>query len=211
MGEPVGLPELRYLNPASLLERHPRGGVTFLFRHAERYPFRSPGDVIAADLTEDGIQQARAFGAALVECCQISHVSASPLDRTLDTAEAILAGAGVTCPIQAHWWLFSPFLREDHSQAAGVRFFSSNPGDAPESVYLPNRLEIVLRRLPAPPPPEKINLAITHDTTVLPLLAYLLGQERVYMPQLPGYLEGIALVQQAGRVTLDDPTFYQSA
>jgi len=200
--------ELNYLDPQMLLERHPRGGVTYLFRHAERYPFKSPGDVITANLTENGLQQARAFGEALDGRCQIRQVSASPLARTLDTARLILKGASVSRPIQGFWWLFSPFLREDHSQAAGVRFYT-NPGDTPESIYLLDRLEIVLRRLPPSPPPGEINLVIAHDTTVLPVLAYLLGREQVFMQQMPGYLEGIALVRQNGRMALDEPTFYQ--
>jgi len=200
--------ELNYLNPQLLLERHPRGGVTYLFRHAERYAFKSPGDVITASLTENGLQQANAFGEALDGRCRIRQVSASPLERTLDTARLILTGAGVSRPIQGHWWLFSPFLREDHSQVAGIRFYT-NPGETPESIYLLDRLEIVLRRLPPSPPPGEINLVIAHDTTVLPVLAYLLGREQVYMQQMPGYLEGIALVHQDGHFTLDDPTFYQ--
>lgn len=212
MAEPQAYARLNYLDPHSLLERYPRGGVTVLLRHAERYPFEQPGDVIAAGLTRAGIEQARQFGARLGETYRDVRINSSPIPRCLDTGRYILEAAGLERPMPAHWWLFSPFLREDVGRAAGVHF-SARVGDDdppfPDSIYLPERLEILARRIHTPTREGELYLYIAHDTTVLPMLAYLLGIERVNIQQMPSFLEGIALVRRDGRLELDDPAYYR--
>jgi hypothetical protein len=212
MADPAAYTRLNYLDPQGLLARHPQGGVTVLLRHAERYPFEKPADVLEAGLTPVGIEQARQFGARLGAAYGHVRIHSSPIDRCLDTSRHILAGAGRESAVAAHWWLFSPFLREDVDRSNSGVYFSSTVADEeppfPDSIYLPQRLEILARRIHTPARKDQVFLYIAHDTTVLPMLAYLLGLERVNIRQMPAYLEGIALVRREGRLALDDPDYY---
>ena len=202
---------LRYLTPDQLIARHPAGGVTYLMRHAERVAFEKPGDVIFAVLTENGIEQARRFGAALAQTIKIGRVNSSPLKRCVDTGKLILEGAGENLAIHSHWWLFSPFLRVQHQDRQGVAVWPVEPTDRPDATYLNENLEILSRRIHTPINSGEIYLYIAHDTTILPFLAYLLGINRVDMNQIPDYQEGIALIRKDGRVALDDPAYYNPA
>lgn len=200
----------RYHTPDTILTLYPDGGVTYLMRHAERYPFRQPGDAIMAGLTNNGIRQAREFGVELAKNCQISRVRTSPLERCIDTGSYVLEGAGSSQIIHGHWWLFSPFLRVKHDEVNGIQLQSGQSSEKPDSTYLPEKLNILTRRIQAPQSKGEIFLYVAHDTTIMPLLAYLLGFNRIYMQQAPGYMEGIAFVQHNGCLKLDNPEFYQT-
>ena len=212
MADPAVPEQLHYLNPEQLLARHPEGGVTVLLRHAERFPFEKPEDVIEAGLTPVGIEQARQFGVQLGQAYERVRINSSPIARCLDTSRLILEGAEGDSAIPAHWWLFSPFLRADVGSGSTGVYFSSTVGDEtppfPDSIYLPQRLEILVRRLHTPASPGEVYLYVAHDTTVLPLLAYLLGLKKVTIQHMPEYLQGIALVRRDGRLELDDPDYY---
>jgi phosphohistidine phosphatase SixA len=207
------LSQFTYLNPQTLVEKHPAGGVTFLSRHADRYPFEQPEDVFLAGLTTSGILAARTFGTILAKHGLQGRLFSSPIARCIDTARLIGESAGWVSPVQPHWWLFSPYLRSTNGNAAGIRFWAGDPQQAPQlypdAIYARDRLEILLRRLQTPRSQGEIYLYIAHDTTVLPLLALLLGVEMVTADDMPGYLEGIALVRQDGRLILDNPDFYR--
>lgn len=203
--------KINYLTSEQLIERHPSGGVTFLMRHAERVPIRKPGDVIFANLTENGIEQAHRFGAVLAQSLQIGLVNTSPLERCVNTGKLILEGAEKKLAINSHWWLFSPFLRVKHQNGRGIGMWPAQPANLPDAIYLNDRLEILARRIRTPVRPGEIYLYIAHDTTVLPFLAYLLGIDRVDMGQIPNYQEGIALVRRDGQISLDDPAYYHPA
>lgn len=199
--------EFRYYNPQKLVDAHPEGGLIFLMRHAERYPFVQPEDVLLVGLTEDGIQQAHQSGETLGKAYRIRHMAASPLERCIDTGRYLLNGAQESQPIHGHWWLFSPFLRNRKGQ--GIEFWPARAVDHPKSIYLPERLEILLRRMAVQVQKGEIALFIAHDTTILPLLAYLLGETRVDESQMPGFTEGIALVRRNGKLSLTDPAEYR--
>jgi broad specificity phosphatase PhoE len=199
---------LNYHSLDSLLAAYPQGGVTFLVRHAERHPFNTPQDVFQAGLTANGFQQARRFGESLSGKLRIGVAASSPLERCVDTVKCILAGAGIEKPVRGYWWLFSPFLRSHNGVAEGVQFWPPQPAEKPDATYLKNRLEVLARRIQTPLTMGEIYLYISHDTTILPMLGYLLGRTRVEFHQMPGYLEGIILVHRDGKLCLDDPDRY---
>ena len=66
------------------------------------------------------------------------------------------------------------------------------------------KLKMVLDRIKVPKNPGEINLYVAHDTTVLPLLAFLLGMDEVSVEAVPGFLEGIAVTRLDGRLALID-------
>ncbi len=204
---------MRYRTIDNLLEAHPAGGVAFFMRHAERYPIDDAHDVIHSDLTENGFLAAHHFGERLGAALPIGLISSSPLARCRNTCRAILEGAGQTKRVHGYWWLFSPNLRArgaaaKNGRVKGVQFWSGSVQDGPKSIYLTERMALLSRRIRTPSQAGEIYLYVAHDTTVLPLLAYLLGCERTEADQMPDYLEGIALVHRDGRLALDDPGFY---
>lgn len=195
---------MRYLTIDRFIDLHSAGGVTLFVRHAERFPLMTASDVFQAGLTDSGIRQARVFGESLAQHFRIDSLIASPIQRCVDTARHLLEGAGLDLPIQAHWWLFSPFLRSKNGHADGVRMTVNDS----MTIYDRNRLDILLRRIKAPSDTGAINLVIAHDTTVLPVLAYLLGCETVTAADNPGFLEGIVLKRAGDRLELANPEQY---
>jgi broad specificity phosphatase PhoE len=190
-----------YVSIEDLVQDGYEAGLTVLLRHAERHPLRGPADVVDAGLTGDGSQTAREFGERLANKWRIERVFSSPIQRCLDTGQNILDGAGVQGPIHAKWWLFSPFLKAEngHNQTGETVQIS---GDKTLSTIDKQKLAMVLRRIRLPDQPGRMNLYITHDTTILPLAAHLLGVDRVTMEDIPGYLQGIALVRRDGQTFL---------
>jgi hypothetical protein len=69
-------------------------------------------------------------------------------------------------------------------------------------------MALLCRRIQTPQQAGEIYLYVAHDTTVLPMLAYLLGRDRTEADQMPAYLQGIVLVRRDGLLGLDDPGFY---
>jgi broad specificity phosphatase PhoE len=198
---------MQYLTIDRFLDLHATGGVTLFVRHAERYPLQTFADVFQAGLTDGGIRQSISFGQRLASQYRIGSLITSPIQRCVDTARHLLDGAGLDIPIQAHWWLFSPFLRSKNGHAEGVRMYSGES----VTVYDRHCLNILLRRVKAPSETGVVNLVIAHDTTVLPILAYLLGYETVTTADNPGFLEGIALQCAGDRLELANPEHYQIA
>lgn len=198
-------------------------GVTLLLRHAARHPIRGSAEVLTANLTEEGREQATDFGMALSQQCRIRRVFASPIARCVSTAEQIVTGAGLALPVQRKWWLFSPWLEVDGqtggrqvpAQAEEGKESEKNGGSPVMATSTPvvafrdpnwpalydhRKLEMALARMKYPTEAEGVYLYITHDLTVLPLLAYLSGWKDIHFEQTPGYLEGIALRRRNGQV-----------
>ena len=192
----VEFPHLPYTDVESLLNHPPGQGVAYIIRHAERTPLTEPETIFSADLTEKGWEDARHFGRRLGEVYKISAVFCSPVERCLHTASAILEGAGLSLHSQARWWLFSPFLKAQdrhHSHAISINS-TTVPERGVESLDR-NSLRTVIERIKIPPVPGLINLYITHDSTVTPLLGMLLGLDTVWVSQYPQYLEGFVLTR----------------
>lgn len=200
----------RYLSLDDLLTQPPASGAALLLRHAERFPFVKPGDVLLAGLTEQGILASRRFGKQLTTRFQLEYVVSSPVPRCVHTAELILEGSQIERPVGQKWWLFSPYLRArdgrspEMAQPARVVLRHEKEDDP----FNRNLLEMVLERVKIPLKSGALNLYVCHDTTILPLLAYLLGLEQAPGHQIPDFLQGILLIQRDGKTTLDDAARY---
>lgn len=197
------LSDLRYISPDDIAAGKVSGGVAMLVRHAERHPFIGDDGVISADLTERGFQQARQFGVQLSQVIKIGKVYCSPILRCIHTAQSIVEGAGLEALPRLKWWLFSPFLNVASSAPPGVCAIQVY-SDEFNAKYQAEKLKMVLERIKYPSDPNIINLYITHDTTVMPILAYLQGMDKVHFHASPGYLQGIALKRLNGHVELAD-------
>ncbi len=201
------IPSLPYTSFDAFLAHPPAHGTAYILRHAERTPLTEPETIFSADLTEQGWEDARRFGRRLGEVFTISAVFCSPIDRCIHTATAILAGAGVTLRLQMRWWLFSPFLKvhEQHNRP-GVSIHSNSMPERGIDCLDKKSLQTLVDRLKIPLGPGSINLYITHDSTVTPLLGYLLGRDTVWVSQYPGYLEGFVMMRDGtGKPALFNP------
>jgi hypothetical protein len=195
------LSDLSYISPEDVAAGKVSGGVALMMRHAERHPFIGGDGVISAGLTERGFQQAYQFGEQLSLIVEIGKVYCSPIARCIHTAQSILEGAGLEAIPRLKWWLFSPFLNVVGSappRVSDVQVYS----DEFNSRYQAEKLKMVLERIKYPSDSNIVNLYITHDTTVMPILAYLLGMDRVHFHASPGYLQGISLKRLNGHVEL---------
>lgn len=193
--------DLSYISLEDVAAGKVSGGVALLMRHAERHLFISDDGVVNADLTERGFQQACRFGEQLSQVFRIGKVYCSPIARCIHTAQSILEGAGLEATPHLKWWLFSPFLNVARSappEVSAIQVYS----DEFNSRYQAEKLKMVLERIKYPSDPNIVNLYITHDTTVMPILAYLQGMDRVHFHASPGYLQGIALKRLNGHVEL---------
>ncbi len=201
-------PPLRYMALKDLLVWKPAHGAALLMRHAERYPLRGGWDgVLSTDLTERGWQEARSYGSQLSKFYSIEQIYASPVQRCINTARAILEGAQIDAPVQLRWWLFSPFLKANKQVAPekSIQILSSD--ERREAVERIDKqwLDVVLERIKPPKTPGSLTLYIAHDSTVTPMLGYLHGRQAVWMHEYPAFLDGILLAQQGGRNALVTP------
>lgn len=159
----------------------------FLVRHgatARTAEDRFSGDV-GVDLSDEGRSQARSLAARL-ECSTIDAVYASPLSRTLETAQIVVAGRPLVIEQRdglreighGHWegltrreveaqfpeeysaWEADPFTYAPAGAESGVSVLSR---------ALPVMREIVVAH------PEQTVLVVSHKATIRLLLASLLG------------------------------------
>jgi hypothetical protein len=197
------LESIHYTYLERLLSSHYPSGVAFVIRHAERYPIENPAGVFEADLTEKGYRDAFEFGKKLSSKYRLQSISSSPLQRCIHTGEAISQGFGMDIPIRGRWWLFSPFLNNNHPDAEAIKIApTGNVKDRLIAGVDKNTLDMLLNRIFIPRDPDSLTLYISHDSTVSPLAAYLEGKDTIYVEQYPGYLEGIALVRDNSRLVI---------
>lgn len=192
-----------YATLNDLIEHPITEGVTFICRHAERHPLNGWEGIISADLTESGRQSAFDFGERLQTHYHIQHVATSPIWRCFHTAKQILAGARQKQAISAHWWLYSPFLtlsENNNSQCIYLKRHHNDPTQQTTDCYDKRLLGILLKNIHIPKQANTINLYIAHDSTILPLIAYLYDWSEIHVDQFPDYLEGIALIHKKGMI-----------
>jgi hypothetical protein len=198
-----------YIGPGRLAL--PESGL-LLLRHGPRPPILTPAAAYSTDLTRAGRAAARAYGERLGRACTINQVFSSPVVRCVSTIEEIIEGAvDGSRPHPAIAPL--PLLHFDQKQSgvAGLESVYFNDigflrvVNAPQSREYAILRDALLAGLPLPAGPGLINLACTHDVIITFLLAALLGASGATMADIPGYLEGICLVKQAGQVRLWDP------
>jgi len=191
-------------NLAHALDRcDPEKPVRLLLRHGHRLPI--PKGVFGAEvyLTEEGHQQAFAFGT------KISHplvsVVHSPIKRCGQTAEKIISGANQPQGTTEHPELFLAYFL---SQEAGQTILANQPvrqtvedlitGKPIEGLRsLAEGSKILLDLLFEKGEPG-INLFVSHDLLICLLVHHLLGLSS-YNPDLwPSFLEGIVFWEAQG-------------
>lgn len=173
---------------------------SLLLRHAERPAI--PAGTFGNDLsiTADGAAAAEAVGLQLRG--RLRRVVTSPVRRCVQTAEAILRGAAVATSATTSTVLGEPGVWISDGDAVGDAFLRLGPrgvvaqqlaGDVPGVAPLKTGVARFVELLVAEPgDPGQIDVFVSHDAVVAPLLGALLDSRE--LPAIwPGYLEGAFL------------------
>lgn len=207
--KPVSLKPRAHLTPAALwiadrLSEIPtRADIAIVMRHAEReeIPPGAFGDDIP--LTQHGVASAEFLGAALADSATGIRAVSSPVLRCIQTAKAILRGAGSADRVASDWRLGAPGPFVENAEVAGQLFLKDGAQ------------EVVRRQLSDNEPPAGIrptsegidilmgliaanlgyrrclNIYITHDS----ILAAFIGSlfDLTVEDSWPDYLDGLML------------------
>ncbi len=171
--------------PASLLfdlDRIPRDRpVSLLIRHAARHPITDPDDPYAAGLTEEGILTAEELGKVLGEQLLPGRLLSSPVERCIDTGEAIARGADWPGGVVTDERLSHLFIAPAWYSVSSARM--SGP--------VPFQVRIILHwMLRAHETSPRLDLMVTHDTVLGAVVGGLL-RAPVNNDNWPGFLEGM--------------------
>lgn len=187
----------------------PAQGGLLVVRHSARPPILTPQAAYHVGLTNAGRKMARKFGESLGKRWRLGEVVASPAPRCLQTAGEIVRGAlGDGQPLPAVRPL--PVLHFDQKLTgiAGLAGIYLNDHGftalvcSPESYEYQLLKNTLLTNLQFPEEPGTLNLAATHDVVVTFLQASLLGLPGASVEDFPGYLEGVCLVRENGKIRL---------
>ena len=176
--------------------------ILLLIRHSLREDANNLMPGFAVPLTAEGVTMARQWGSEIRWGIQAVHSSQWP--RCVDTAEAMIVGAGVHGSVQIEDKLCEPGCYVTEMKLAGPTFAKLGPiefisrllqsehlsgtnttrkGSAHLISWLRNRQ----------PEPGRINLFVTHDTILAGLVYELLGKQRLSREDWPWMLEGVFL------------------
>lgn len=184
-------------------------GAALLVRHAERPEI--PAGSFGHDLriTERGHRDAMAFGARLGTT--LGRVVASSVPRCMQTGEAMLKGAGRNGVVVPDRRLGDPGIWIADEALAGESFLDGGSpavvrrqlrGGVPGMHSLPAGTAAMLDCFFVPPSlPGKVDVFISHDAVMAPLLGHLLGTadfDQIW----PSFLEGAWFVRVADGLSL---------
>ncbi|HEY9078196.1 MAG TPA: histidine phosphatase family protein [Anaerolineaceae bacterium] len=200
-----------YTQPERRLNLPSANGL-LLLRHAERTPILTTEDILNADLTAAGKQQARALGQRLAQVCIIDQIVTSPVLRCIHTAQELALGYR---PVIPPAYEVLPVLHLDSRYWGVPGLDNTNLVDVSmEELFNAERLaqakpaaDALVSRLPFPIKKGKrslphLTIAITHDTIVSLAAAHLLGAHSIGIDDYPGFLNGILLEKQDGRISV---------
>ncbi|MDM8549531.1 histidine phosphatase family protein [Desulfobacterales bacterium HSG2] len=197
---PFPVPDIFYRGMAESLALVPENAnAALLIRHSVRYPI-PPGDHgTHVPLTPEGILLAEEWAGQLNR--HIGRIYSSPVGRCVETGRAVLNGIGQNKrTVHTDPALSDSFVHD--VDAAWPVFMEHSP------IWVMNRL---LQNIPVPGmvPVEQgvnrimtfmfsnlsdtrpcLNLYITHDTLLSPVVCYLLGRDAVDEEDWPRMLEG---------------------
>ena len=195
--------------------------VSLVIRHAEREDI--PAGTFGHDvsLTGDGVAASERLGAALSERGAISVVS-SPVPRCVQTAEAILRGAGSSTTATTDRRLGDPgpfvvepnvsgplFLELPISEIARRQLQDADPhpGMRPTAEGVEILLNLTTGNLGEG---GRLDIFVTHDVILAVLVASIIGPplEKVGWP---GYLEGLFLWRSRTRLRASWRGFHQTS
>ena len=199
---------------ASILEQlvvGPDGvDVSLVIRHAEREEIPAGTFGHDVNLTAAGTRAAEQLGAALSENGPLSVLS-SPVPRCVQTAQAMLRGAGTSAEVVTHRGLGAPGAFVVDAEAAGPLFLelpileiarrqlqdaSPLQGMRPTS----EGVEILLELATGPLSENgRLHVFVTHDIILSVFVASIIHGPLEDV-DWPGYLEGLLLWRSAGRL-----------
>ena len=187
---------------ALLADAPPGADVALLLRHAERgaIPTGSYGNDVA--LTTEGVAAARRLGSGLASRRPVSILT-SPVLRCVQTAEAIIAGAGWDAVSAPNRLLGGPGAFVVEPDRFGPRFLEMGArriverqlaDDAPPGMRPTGEGARLLLELmtPAAKAGGRLSLFVTHDIVLAALVGSLYGLG-VGGFDWPDYLDGLAL------------------
>ena len=186
-----------------------KSGVALLVRHAER-PEIPPGS-FGHDLpiTTAGRRRSQELGDALGP--RLGRVLSSGVPRCIQTATAIVRGSGVDRKIETDRRLGDPGAWIADSRLAGEVFLDRGSSevvrlqlqaDVPGMHSLSAGAAAILACLLVPPPASGVvDVFVSHDAVMAPLLGHLLGTDD-FGVIWPGYLEGARFTRSVRGVGL---------
>ena len=176
-------------------------GVILMMRHSVRFSVEDVNDESMVTLTPDGIRLAEELGALLP--WSLGKIVSSPVNRCLETGNALARGAKVTSQSTPDKMLGATLLYSDNklgnstfnklktvAVVDGILSGKPLPGihDATKICCI-----LLNRFFETPPNLGKINTFITHNGILAPFVYYLLGEKGYDFDKCPSFLEGVFL------------------
>ena len=186
--------------------------VALVIRHAEREDIPTGTFGHEVNLTAAGASAAEQMGAALSEYRALTVVS-SPVPRCVQTAQAMLRGAGSTAEVVTDRRLGDPGAFVVDAKAAGPLFLDlpipeiarrqfQDEMPPPGMRSTKEEVEILLELLASPLGEKgRLHVYVTHDVIMAILVARIL---RLPLEEIgwPGYLDGLLLWRSGGELHL---------
>ena len=186
--------------------------VALVIRHAEREDIPAGTFGQEVNLTAEGDRAAERLGTDLARERMLAILS-SPVPRCVQTALAMLRGAGSSAEVVTDWRLGGPGAFVSDAEVAGPLFLelpipeiarrqlqdaSPLPGMRPT----PEGVEILLELVTSPPGKNgRLHVFVTHDIILSVLVASILHLS-LEETGWPGYLEGLLLWRSDERLKL---------
>lgn len=198
-----------YTQPERRLNLPAENGL-LLLRHAERTPILTREDILHADLTPAGKQQARALGQRLAQVCIIDRIVTSPVLRCVHTAQELALGYRPVIPpaydvlpvlhLDSHYWGVPGLNDTDLVNVSMEELFSAErlAQAQPAAHALVSRLPFPIKKGKGSLP--HLTVAVTHDTIVSLAAAHLLKLPQIGIDDYPAFLNGILLEKQNGQI-----------
>ena len=184
--------------------------VSLVIRHAEGEEIPAGTFGHDVNLTAEGTRAAEQLGAALSENGPLSVLS-SPVPRCVQTAQAMIRGAGISAEVVTHRGLGAPGAFVVDAEAAGPLFLelpifeiarrqlqdaSPLQGMRPTSEGVELLLELATSPLSEN---GRLHVFVTHDIILSVFVASII-RGPLEDVDWPGYLEGLLLWRSAGRL-----------
>ncbi len=188
-----------------------KADAALILRHAEREEIPQGTFGVDVPLTTSGVASAERLGATLSGIRPLVYASASPVQRCVSTATAMLRGCGRPEEVVPDWRLGDPGPFVVDEEVSGALFLETGI------------LEIVKHQLTHAEPPAgmrqttqgvdlllglttndlcsrgRLNAYVTHDSILAVLVAYLY-RIRIDEINWPGYLDGLLLWRSGDRI-----------
>lgn len=176
--------------------------ILLLIRHSLREEADNLMPGFTVPLTAEGVTMARQWGAEIN--LELEAVYSSQWPRCVDTAAAMIEGAGANGSVQIEDKLCEPGCYVTEMRLAGPSFVKLGPVEFISKLLQSKQLAgtnttregsagLISWLRSRQPEPGKINLFVTHDTILAALVYELLAKQRLTREDWPWMLEGVFL------------------